>query len=298
MSHHQEISGSDTGSDSHREAARTALIAGLRNAHALERQAVSVIETQLKALDDYPELHARLAQHAEESRQQGHRIDSLLREFGGSTSMIKDTLMSMMGMGQSSVQGMAEDAVIKATLADTMFEHLEIASYRALFVMADLAGAPQVRERLQQSLDEEIAMAKWLEDNLESVTRRYVELSAASSQDKTMVRDTETGSATTTPGHDEGGSGTASQARDEHAELTGGDDDRPWYARPTAGSAVAQQGSASADATASRMGDASSQDTGSADETASRIGENAGQGSGSDDRPIGSSIGMTPDRTS
>jgi ferritin-like metal-binding protein YciE len=212
MTHHDDHHQDDAATGRRRESARKALIAGLRNAHALERQAVSVMETQLGRLGDYPDLHARLTEHIRESREQGRRLEGALEDCGASASLVKDALMSAMGLGQSSVQGFADDAVLKAMLADTMFEHLEIAAYRSLFTLADMAEAPEVRTRLQPSLDEEIAMAAWLEENLDPVTRRYVDLSGAAN----------------------GGGKAEAQAEGGEADPNA----TPWYAKPPPGSAA------------------------------------------------------------
>ena len=157
-------------------AAHETLVDSLRNAHALEKQVISVLESHLKLMDDYPELHARLTEHVVETREQARRLEAALEACGSSASVFKDTFLSMMGMGQSSAQGFAEDAVLKAMLADTMTEHLEIASYRTLINLADMAGKSDLRSRLEESLHEEEAMAQWFEDNMEAITRRYVEL--------------------------------------------------------------------------------------------------------------------------
>lgn len=41
-------------------ASHEALVSNLRNTHALGKQAIAVLEAQLKLLTDYPELHARV----------------------------------------------------------------------------------------------------------------------------------------------------------------------------------------------------------------------------------------------
>ncbi|MFD1510897.1 DUF892 family protein [Lacimonas salitolerans] len=161
------------------QAAHDTLIANLRNAHALEKQVIAVLEAQLKHVDEYPDLHARLTEHVAETREQAQRLETGLEACGESPSVIKDTFLSMMGMSQSSVQGLSEDAVLKALAADMMTEHLEIATYRSLIVLAKMAGKPELCARLEESLREEEAMADWFDQNLEQITRRYVEIKAA-----------------------------------------------------------------------------------------------------------------------
>ncbi len=158
------------------------LVANLRNAHALEKQVIAVLETQLKVTDDYPDLHARLSQHILETREQTRRLESALDFCGESPSIIKDAMLSTIGMSQSTVQGFSDDAVLKAVTADMMTEHLEIATYRTLITLAKMAGKSELLPLLEETLHEEEAMAAWLDDNLEPITRRFVELKAAERQ--------------------------------------------------------------------------------------------------------------------
>ncbi len=159
-------------------AAHETLVANLRNAHALERQVIAVLVAQLDLLADFPDLHTRLTEHIVETREQARRLEAGLQACGSSTSMVKDALLSVMGLSQSSVQGFADDAVLKAVAADMMTEHLEIATYRTLIVLADMAGKPELRPELEQTLREEEAMAAWFDRNLEPITRRFVEIKA------------------------------------------------------------------------------------------------------------------------
>lgn len=176
MSHHT------TTPEAMKTAAHETLVDGLRNAHALEKQAITVMEAQLGLLSDYPEMHARVTAHIAETREQAHRLDAGLEACGASSSMIKDAFLSMMGLGQSSVQGFSDDAVLKATLANAMTEHLEVATYRSLITLADMAGKPELCPRLQETLREEEAMAAWYDDNIDAITRRYVERMASAQQ--------------------------------------------------------------------------------------------------------------------
>ena len=163
-------------------AAHESLVSNLRNAHALEKQAIAVLEAQLKLLTDYPDLHARVTEHIVETREQARRLEAGLEACGDSSSMVKDTLLSVMGLGQSSFQGFSDDAVLKAVAADMMTEHLEIATYRTLLTLADMAGKPELRPRLEETLHEEEEMAAWFDQNLDAITRRFVEIKTSDLQ--------------------------------------------------------------------------------------------------------------------
>lgn len=174
-------------------AAHESLVASLRNAHALEKQQITVLEAQLDLVGEYPDLHARLTDHIVETREQVRRLEAGLEACGSSSSMVRDAFLSAMGFGQSSVQGIGDEAVLKAVTADIMEEHLEIATYRTLITLADLAGKPDLRPRLEESLHEEEAMADWFDQNLDAITRRFVELKASERQDVASERKSDAG---------------------------------------------------------------------------------------------------------
>jgi len=48
--------------------ARDIYIVGLRNQHAVERQAIELLERQVGRLENYPEMRERMRQHIEESK--------------------------------------------------------------------------------------------------------------------------------------------------------------------------------------------------------------------------------------
>jgi ferritin-like metal-binding protein YciE len=159
--------------------ARDIYIVGLRNQHAVENQAIELLERQVGRLENYPEMSARMRQHIEESREQARRLEDLLSQFSTSHSSLKDTVMSMAANLAAIGHSMAPDEVVKNSFANFAFEHYEIASYTSLLTLADMAGHGTARSALEASLREEQAMAAWIADHLEATTRRFVERSAA-----------------------------------------------------------------------------------------------------------------------
>ncbi len=157
------------------EDARELMITGLRNAHGLEQQAIEMLERNVERLQNYPQLKARVAQHLEESRQQQAMVARALEELGESPSTLKDTVMGFAQNVQMAVHAAASDEVLKNSFAGYAFEHFEIASYRALMVMARMAGEPRVEQVAQQILRQEEAMGDWLWQHLPQVTRQYLQ---------------------------------------------------------------------------------------------------------------------------
>jgi len=157
------------------DTAREVYITGLRNQHAIENQAVELLERQIGRLENYPEMADRMRQHLEESKQQAARIEDLLAALNTSHSTLKDMVTSFMGNVAAVGHASASDEVVKNTFANYAFEHYEIASYQGLLVVAEVAGQQASTSVLQQSLKEEQAMAQWIEEHLKSTMLRYVE---------------------------------------------------------------------------------------------------------------------------
>lgn len=157
---------------------RDTYITGLRNHHALENQLIQVMQRQVERYENYPMLVDRLRQHIEESRRQAARLEEVLSSLGASPSTLKDIGTSIIGNLAAMGHAVAQDEVLKNTFANVGAEHYEIASWRALEVMAEMAGDTAGPRLFQQSIQEEQEMARWLEQNLEQVVRTYTEREA------------------------------------------------------------------------------------------------------------------------
>lgn len=158
---------------------RQLLIDGLRNAHAMEVQAREMMERQIGRLDSYPDVRARLQTHLRETETQLQRLDKCLAEFGESNSTIKDTTQSIMGNMAALAHTVMPDEILKNTFANNAFENFEIAAYKSLLSLADLAGATSCKPHLEASLKEEQAMAAWVDQNVDSITRSFVRVAEA-----------------------------------------------------------------------------------------------------------------------
>lgn len=160
------------------ESYRDTYVTGLVNARALETQAIELISRQLDRLQSYPEVEAVLRKHLAESEEQRSRLDGLLEAQGTSHSSIKDFITGVMGNMAAMGHVPMQDEIIKNSLANYAFEHFEIASYKSLLTLADLAGDTRAPAVLNLSLSEEQRMAQWCEDNLDAITRKYASLRA------------------------------------------------------------------------------------------------------------------------
>ena len=155
---------------------RELFITGLVNAHAVEKQALSIMTPQVERIENYPEVADRLRAHIEETNGQIARLDEILASFETSGSTVKDLGLSLSGTMAALTHSVAGDEIVKNSFANYAFEHFEIAAYKSLLVMAEDGGFSNATPLLQQSLGEEQAMAQWIDGTLPVVTRRYAAL--------------------------------------------------------------------------------------------------------------------------
>ncbi|WP_165217456.1 ferritin-like domain-containing protein [Affinirhizobium pseudoryzae] len=149
-------------------------LAWLRDAHAMEVQAISQLRSQIGRIESYPDLKARLHQHLGETEEQERALKALLDRTPQGHSALKDitSRLSAAAQGVGTLFSAAE--VVKASMAAYAFEHTEIATYKVLIAAADELGDQEARQVFEQILAQEIAMANWLEEQIDTVTRLYL----------------------------------------------------------------------------------------------------------------------------
>ena len=158
---------------------REHLIDWLRDAHALEEQAKSLLSTQIDRFKNYPEALPRLRQHLDETERQRATIERCLHDLGADTSTFKDMTTKMMANMQGFAHMMTTDEVLKHTLASHAFERFEAACYHSLAAAAEAANEPRVAEIAREILREEVEMADWVWDNIPPMTQKYLARSAS-----------------------------------------------------------------------------------------------------------------------
>ncbi|KAE8436413.1 ferritin-like domain-containing protein [Vreelandella piezotolerans] len=135
----------------------------LRDAHAMEKQAEEMLKAQAKRIEHYPALSARIDQHLHETEHQAEKLERVMNELGIDTSAVKDMGGKLTAFGQSLGGMMAGDEVVKGGIASYAFECFEIANYKALIAAAEQANQPEVVRVCREILEEEQAMADWLD---------------------------------------------------------------------------------------------------------------------------------------
>lgn len=152
-------------------ASREYLLEWLQDAHAMEQQADTMLQSQVDRLENYPTLKARLHEHLLETRQQTKLVQTCIESMQGNSSAFKDIAARTVAVGQSLSGLLVTDEVIKGSLASYTFKHMEIASYRILISAAEAVGEHQIAATCREILAQEEAMAAWLEKEMPAIPK-------------------------------------------------------------------------------------------------------------------------------
>ena len=155
---------------------RDIFLTGLRNAHAMENQALAIMKPQVSRIENYPEVARKLEQHIAETEGQIERLERVLDAHGENKSALKDMALSFGGTMAAMGHTVAPDEIVKNSFANFAFENYEIAAYKSLLALAEAAGDTEAVGLLQSNLEEEKEMARWLDQNIEAVTLQYAAL--------------------------------------------------------------------------------------------------------------------------
>jgi ferritin-like metal-binding protein YciE len=155
------------------------LVTYLADVHALEENALAQLKSGVETVGD-ERLRQALRQHLTETEQHERLVAERLSAYGESNSTLKD----LAHKGSAMVVGMtakaSPDTTGKIAIQAFAFEHVEIASYRMLCVVAERSGDTQTLQVARRILEEEETAARKLEALLEQVAEYDLrELTAA-----------------------------------------------------------------------------------------------------------------------
>lgn len=150
------------------------LMEWLRDAHAMEEQAETMLSAQAKRIDNYPEVKAQIERHLAETREQARMLRACIERRGGDTSTMKDLAAKFVAMGQGLSGAFVGDEIVKGSMASYTFEHMEIASYTVLIAAAEEVGDSATASVCRTILQQEQAMADWLAREMPALVRKYL----------------------------------------------------------------------------------------------------------------------------
>ena len=158
---------------------RDVFVTGLKNAHAVGNQALALMDRQIDRARNFTEVAARLKAHRLETEGQILRLETLLDGFDEKPSGLKDAALSLGGNLAAMSHSFAEDEILKNAFANYAFENFEAASYRALILLAQSGGYEAAYDPLHATLEEELRMARWVDESLPMLVEKHLGLRRA-----------------------------------------------------------------------------------------------------------------------
>lgn len=134
----------------------------LRDAHAMEKHAESLLKAAASRLTDHPALQARIEQYLEQSRDQQQQVKTLLRQYDSNWSVLKESLGRMSVVGQAASDMLQDEEGIRVAVSSYVFCNYKIATYSTLLVAAEQAEEGEDVRIVRRILQQESQMASRL----------------------------------------------------------------------------------------------------------------------------------------
>lgn len=159
------------------------IVSWLNDAYAMEYWLVNTLEDHAKDAKDYPQVQSVIERHVEATKRHADMVEHCVARLGGDTSALKSGVAemtgAMQGAGSNLHGGKEHDTLVKNALADDASEHFAIASYTALMTAARAAGDMETAQTCQTILQDEMAMAQWLEQSLPIIVQEIMSRNVA-----------------------------------------------------------------------------------------------------------------------
>ncbi|HET9949373.1 MAG TPA: ferritin-like domain-containing protein [Longimicrobiales bacterium] len=146
----------------------------LRDAHAMEKSLIPVLQNHADDAKDHPDVRERTQRHLEETRRHAEIVAQCLERLDAKPSRMKSAWSSVMGRFQAMSSEPFRDELMKNFISDYATEQLEIASYKALIAAARAMGQEEIARSCEEILSEEEDMARWLDQHMASAARESI----------------------------------------------------------------------------------------------------------------------------
>src|SRR3954451_20322145 len=151
------------------------LVKYLADAHAIEAQAIQMLQAAPKVVGDVPELAKVFKDHLEETLAQQEIIKARLDALDAAPNKLQDAAMRLGALNIGGFFKAQPDTPAKLTGFNYAFEHLEIAAYEELKRVADRAGDQETVRIAERIEGEERAAANSLAANWEIALQASLE---------------------------------------------------------------------------------------------------------------------------
>src|SRR4051795_8680707 len=151
------------------------LVKYLADAHAIESQAIQMLEAAPKIVGDVPELEKLFADHLEETRAQQEIVKARLDAHDSGPNRLQDAAMRLGALNFGAFFKAQPDTPAKLAGFNYAFEHLEIAGYEELRRVAAGAGDEETVRVAERIEGEERAAANAIAANWEIALQASLE---------------------------------------------------------------------------------------------------------------------------
>lgn len=147
----------------------------LRDAHAMEEQAEKLFSGQAERLKYFYGITTQFEAELDFIREHKILLSARIQQLGSGPSMIKDAAAKVMA-GAQNLSGIAvNDEPVKAILALYTHTQMGVASYKILIAAAQATHDAETQRICEIILNHTETRAQWIEKELESVTRTFLE---------------------------------------------------------------------------------------------------------------------------
>jgi ferritin-like metal-binding protein YciE len=142
------------------------LVRGLTNAHAMEEQAIRLLDAATKVAGDQ-EIAAIYRAHLLQTREHARYVAERLAAHGQQPSRVRDGAMQAAAVGLAVITKAMPDTPVRLAATAFAFENHEIATYRLLGGLARRAGDHETEAVAARILEQEEAAAELVSGTFE-----------------------------------------------------------------------------------------------------------------------------------
>lgn len=146
----------------------------LRDAHATETQAETMLRGTASRNADYAQFSDLLNAEADKSDARARSLEACLVLRGSNTSSIKDAAAKVTAMGQALSGMFVGDEVVKAALATTTFARMQAASMRVLVAAVLQENDQQTADSCGALVEAHEGFANEIDSMLPNLTTEYL----------------------------------------------------------------------------------------------------------------------------
>lgn len=146
----------------------------LRDAHAMEKHAESLLQAATLRLEDFPLLQARMKQYRKQTCEQQQQVKDVLKRYDSNWSALKDALGRMSAVGQAASDMLRDEEGVRIAVSSYVFCNYKVATYTALLAAAQQAADSKGIKTFQLILQDEVQMADWLLHQLPDVANEAI----------------------------------------------------------------------------------------------------------------------------